>query len=114
MTTNNTPLMNQMVGASSPLLGTNTVPTGTHTMWHERADHVRHDEPMAFLRRHQPGERSPDFTNAAFITFLSDTLSIPREGVFANSATNATRPEADIDLYVAGPFDPERARADEP
>ena len=55
----------------------------------------------------------PDFTNAAFITFLPDTLSIPRMGVFANSATNATRPEADIDLYVAGPIDPNRLRPDQ-
>ena len=41
-----------------------------------------------------------DVTNAAFITFLPDTLSIPRMGVFADSTANATRPEADIDLYV--------------
>ena len=42
-----------------------------------------------------------DYTNAAFITFLPPTLSIPRMGVFASSLGNATRPEADIDLYVS-------------
>ena len=47
-----------------------------------------------------------DFTNAAFITFNSDTLAIPRMGVFADSTADSTRPEADIDLYVAGPNDP--------
>ncbi len=41
------------------------------------------------------------FTNAAFVTFIPDTLSIPRMGVFANFIGNATRPEADIDLYVS-------------
>jgi subtilisin-like proprotein convertase family protein len=40
------------------------------------------------------------YTNAAFVTFIPDTLSIPRMGVFADSQANATRPEADIDLYV--------------
>ena len=41
------------------------------------------------------------FTNAAFVTFIPDTLSIPRMGVFADTLTNATRPEADIDIYVS-------------
>ena len=47
-----------------------------------------------------------DFTNAAFITFNAATLSLPRTGVFADSTGDATRPSADIDLYVAGPGDP--------
>ena len=46
-------------------------------------------------------EISANFTNAAFVTFEPDTLSIPRKGVFADSEANATRPEADIDLYVS-------------
>ena len=55
MTTNNTPLMNQLVGASTPLLGTNTAArSGTNTIWGSNGvDHARHDEPMAFLRGHQ-------------------------------------------------------------
>ena len=41
------------------------------------------------------------YTNAAFVTFIPDTLSIPRMGVFTASQANATRPEADIDVYVS-------------
>src|ERR1700761_2967344 len=41
-----------------------------------------------------------DVTNAAFVIFLPDTASIPREGVFATSDANSTRPEADVDLFV--------------
>src|SRR6185312_1004139 len=41
------------------------------------------------------------FTNAAFATFLPPTLSIPPVGVGAPALSFATRPEADIDLYVA-------------
>ncbi len=37
---------------------------------------------------------------AAFVTFQPSELSVPRMGVFANPATEATRPQADIDLYV--------------
>ncbi len=47
-----------------------------------------------------------DFTNAAFLTFLPPNLAVPRMGVFEPSAELATRPEADIDLYVAPPTIP--------
>ncbi len=47
-----------------------------------------------------------DYTNAAFLTFLPTNLSVPRMGVFEPSADLATRPEADIDLYVAPPTIP--------
>jgi subtilisin-like proprotein convertase family protein len=107
------PLMNQLAGASTPLLGTNTIllttngtelngiqlggtnliTLGMTNQWH-------------FYVMTNPGPA--DFTNAAFITFDPDTLSIPRMGVFANPAGNnagsygnVTRPEADIDLYVS-------------
>ncbi len=111
--TTNAPLLNQLVGASTPLLGTNQIqltaggtelngieldPTnlafvtnlitlGMTNQWH-------------FYVVTNTG--ASDFTNAAFITFIPDTLSIPRMGVFAGSQDNATRPEADIDLYVSG------------
>jgi hypothetical protein len=105
--------MNQLAGASTPLLGTNTIllttngtelngiqlggtnliTLGMTNQWH-------------FYVMTNPGPA--DFTNAAFITFDPDTLSIPRMGVFANPAGNnagsygnVTRPEADIDLYVS-------------
>ena len=112
--TTNTALLNQFVGASSPLLGTNTIQLTTNgtelngiqlggtnivtlgmtNQWH-------------FYVVPNTGTNS-DFTNAAFITFIPDTLSIPRMGVFANPVGNSvnpygniTRPEADIDLYVS-------------
>jgi choice-of-anchor C domain-containing protein len=105
--TTNAPLMNQLAGASTPLLGTNTIQLTTNgtelngiqlggtniltlgmtNQWH-------------FYVVTNTGAGA-DFTNAAFITFIPDTLSIPRMGVFANSQANATRPEADIDLYVS-------------
>lgn len=41
------------------------------------------------------------FTNAAFVTFLPQTLSVPRMGVTnTEDTTQITRPEADIDLYA--------------
>ena len=106
------PYLDQLAGASTPLLGTNTIqlttngtqlnglqldPTnlpfvtnvltlGMTNQWH-------------FYVMTNPGPA--DFTNAAFITFIPDTLSIPRLGVFADSTADATRPEADIDLYVS-------------
>jgi len=107
VTTTNAPLLNQFVGASTPLLGTNTiqltaggtelngiqlggtnvlVTLGMTNQWH-------------FYVITNTG--AADFTNAAFITFIPDTLSIPRMGVFEDTVANATRPEADIDLYVS-------------
>ena len=90
--TTNTPLLNQFVGASTPLLGTNNLqltaggtelngiqlaPTnviltlGMTNQWH-------------FYVVTNTG--AADFTNAAFITFIPDTLAIPRMGVFAGFA----------------------------
>ena len=42
-----------------------------------------------------------DYTNAAFATFLPVNLSLPRLGANETNVGNATRPEADIDLYVS-------------
>ena len=100
-TSTNQPLFNQFVGAASPLLGTNTVQLGSvngqvtvgmTNQWHF---YVLTNNAL------DSSGVSTDVTNAVFITFDANTLSIPREGVFANSPTNATRPQADIDLYVA-------------
>ncbi len=89
-------LLNQHVGANTPLLGTNTVrlagttngvlTLGMTNQWHF----------YVFTN-------NTSFTNAAFLTFLPPTLSLPRMGVFAASDANSTKPEADIDLYVAPP-----------
>jgi subtilisin-like proprotein convertase family protein len=104
VTNTSTALLNQFVGANTPLLGTNAllftnavivsgetneqITIGMTNQWH-------------FYVVTNSINNSPDFTNAAIITFNPPTLSIPREGVFADSVANATRPEADIDLYVA-------------
>jgi subtilisin-like proprotein convertase family protein len=85
-------ILGQHVGASSPLLGTNTIPwppangqitIGTTNGWHF----------YVFTN-------TTSFTNAAFLTFLPPTLSEPRMGVRQSNPENATRFEADIDLYV--------------
>ncbi len=94
--TNATPLMNQFVGASSPLLGTNTVSFGANT---NELVTVGQTNQWHFYVVTNYGASS-DFTNAAFVTFLPPTAAIPRGGVFANSDANSTRPEADIDLFV--------------
>ncbi len=101
ITTTNSPLFNQMAGASSPLLGTNTIPLGTNTVWGTNSQlTVGMTNQWHFYVVTNDGP-SADFTNAAFITFQSSTLSIPRMGVNADSVPDATRPEGDIDLYVA-------------
>ncbi|HUZ08213.1 MAG TPA: LamG-like jellyroll fold domain-containing protein, partial [Candidatus Paceibacterota bacterium] len=94
--TNATPLMNQFVGASPPLPGTNIVQLGTNS--NEQVT-VGQTNQWHFYVVTNYGASS-DFTNAAFVTFLPPTAAIPRGGVFANSDANSTRPEADIDLYV--------------
>jgi len=87
---------NQLAGANTPLLGTNHVDavsnyTGTAVVtlgmtnqWHFYVV-----------------QNTTSFTNAAFVTFLPDTLSMPRMGVQADPTQNPTPPEANIDLYVA-------------
>ena len=101
----NTPLLNQFAGASTPLLGTNTVAPGAGFGFGANAiitlgmTNQWHFYVVTNLALDTNGA-SGDVTNAAFITFLPDTLSIPRMGVFAGSTANATRPEADIDMYV--------------
>jgi subtilisin-like proprotein convertase family protein len=105
VTTTNQPLLNQIAGASSPLLGTNTLTLGTNTIWGSNGVvTLGMTNQWHFYVVTNTG--ASDFTNAAFITFIPSTLAIPRTGVFADSTANATRPEADIDLYVAGPNDP--------
>src|SRR5260370_1346271 len=87
-------LLYQRAGASSPLQGLNTTPlpgglpgvitVGVTNQWHFFV--VSNDL---------------NFTNAAFVTFLPQDLSIPRMGVFEDSVGNATRIEADIEMYVS-------------
>jgi len=100
VTTTNQPLLNQFVGANTPLLGTNTTGLGTNTPWSSSgALTAGMTNQWHFYVATNTGPGS-DFTNAGFVTIQPLTLSIPREGVFAGSQANATRPQADIDLYV--------------
>ncbi len=99
--TTNSPLFDQFAGASSPLLGTNTLALGANTMWNSAGQvTIGQTNQWHFYVVTNTGPTA-DYTNAAFITFQSSTLSVPRMGVFAADAANATRPQADIDLYVS-------------
>ena len=106
VTTTNAPLMNQFAGANTPLLGTNALALGTNTVWGPNGQVVIgmtnqwHFYVVTNNAVDSNGNRG-DVTNAAFITFSSYDLSLPRTGVYADSVANATRPEADIDVYVS-------------
>ena len=110
--TTNQPLFNQIVGASSPLLGTNTLSLGAATQLIPQSNAPPIASILfatnAVLTIGETNQwhfyvvtNNTTYTNAAFITFLPATLSIPRMGVLADSLANATRPEADIDLFVS-------------
>ena len=90
-------LLNQIVGANPALLGTNTIPAGTNTVY---ATNAVITLGMTNQWHFYVVTNTTTFTNAAFITFLPNTLSVPRMGVYADTEANATQPEADIDLYV--------------
>ena len=89
--------VSQFAGANAPLLSTNylgfsnsvygpnaVMSIGQTNQWH------------FYVATNMTG-----YTNAAFITFNPNTAALPRMGVFAGSTPNSTRPEADIDIYVA-------------
>ena len=85
--------LDQLAGANTPLLGTNKVELGgTNELVTLGMTNQWHFYVVP---------NGTTFTNAAFVTFLPDTLAIPRMGVFADSDANSTQPEADIDLYVS-------------
>ncbi len=88
-------VINQTVGENTPLLGSNvgiddSVNTGIVNQWHF----------YVITNRVQPSCGCA-YTNAAFVTFLPSTLSIPRMGVNGGIPDEVTRQEADIDLYVS-------------
>ena len=98
--TTNQFLLNQFVGASTPLLGTNTIGLGSNTLWSASGQMTAGMTNQWHFYVVTNTGLAADYTNAAFATFEPPTLSIPRMGVFAGSQANATRPQADIDLYV--------------
>ena len=90
-------LLSQRVGAGTPILAANTIPLpsfsnasltiGDSNQW--RFYVITNDN---------------GFTNAAFFTSLSQTLSAGQVSTVSSAApftTNATRAQADIDLYVS-------------
>jgi subtilisin-like proprotein convertase family protein len=92
-------LLDQHVGANSPLMGTNTIQypvegdavitLGVTNQWH-----------------FYTVTNATNYTNAAFMTFSSMTLTLPRMGVTnVFNPTNATEPGANIDLYVSTDHD---------
>jgi subtilisin-like proprotein convertase family protein len=95
-------LLNQHVGAYSPLVGTEQVTVGTNTVWKDAGTNgvitmgATNQWHFYVLTNNTP------FTNAAFATFLAQTLAVPRMG-----PTNyilpeeATRVESDIDMFVS-------------
>lgn len=96
-------LFNQLSGASAPWLSTNFTLIapgqgfGTSAGFYPGQTNQWHFYVVT---------NTTSFTNAAFITFIPNTLALPREGVFAGSEANSTRPEADLDLFAAAPTDP--------
>ena len=104
----NTILLNQTVGANTPLLGTNIVGFTTNTV--DYGTNGQFYVGMTNQWHFYVVTNTTGFTNAAFITFGAVTLSIPRMGVFANSLANSTTPGADLDLMVTrGDTDPNAA-----
>jgi len=100
----NAPLLNQFVGASAPELNTNAVSFSgmpTNFLWTGTNGVVTLGQTNQWHFYVVTNTFAADFTNAAFVTFLPPTLAIPRGGAFAGSAANATRLEADIDMYVS-------------
>ena len=92
-------LLGQHVGASSPMISSNTVgypsegnaviTLGVTNQWH-------------FYMVTNTPVNGVVYTNAVFMTFSSLTLALPRMGVTNTlNPTNATEPEPNLDLYVS-------------
>ena len=103
-------LNNQFVGANTPLMGTNALLIGlTNSFTTNELNGVTNwqitigmtNQWHFYVVTNTLVSTNSAFTNAAFVTYIPDTLSIPRMGVFESTVSNATRPEADIDIYVS-------------
>ncbi len=93
-------LLNQHVGANSPLIGTNRVGVGnTVPIMGPVAGQITRGVTNQW--HFYMISNSTSFTNAAFLTFIPPTLADPRTGVNETDPNNATRQEADIELYVS-------------
>ena len=103
--TNGVPLIGERVGASSPLIGTNAVDLGSAGYSNAVLTVGMTNQWHFYIFTNYFTLTNANFTNIAFATFLSTTLADPRGGVLQNDTSdptaNATREEADIDLYVS-------------
>jgi subtilisin family serine protease/subtilisin-like proprotein convertase family protein len=97
---NGYPILNQHVGASSPLLGTNKI-SGSFGGWGPGAITAGETNQWRFyVMTNVFAATNTAFKYVAFVTFLPPDLSVSRMGTREYDDTNATRLEADIDLYV--------------
>ena len=88
----------QYIGSGAPLLNTNFINFPANSGYATNAVlYIGQTNQWHFYVM----TNTTSFTNAAFVIFQPNTLSIPREGVFAGYFNNATLPEANLDLYVA-------------
>jgi subtilisin-like proprotein convertase family protein len=88
-------VLGQRVGGNPTLVGTNIIPVGGGSTNGLITLGVTNQWHFYVLTNEQ------SYTNAAFVTILPPTLSIPRMGVNEDDVNNATRIEADIELYVS-------------
>lgn len=97
-------LLDQLVGANPPLEGTNTLSLTDQAQWGTNGEitvGIPNQWHFYVITNIQGSNALAPFTNAAFLTFDPSDLSIPPVGVNAPNLNDATRPEADIDLFVA-------------
>ncbi|HLP75887.1 MAG TPA: proprotein convertase P-domain-containing protein, partial [Candidatus Paceibacterota bacterium] len=95
-------LMNQHVGANPPLLSSGSVGLNTNTTWGAAGANGVISLGVSNQWHFYVITNTTTFSNAVFAVFLPPTLSIPRMGVTNyKRGEEATRVEADIDLYVS-------------
>jgi subtilisin-like proprotein convertase family protein len=91
---------NQLAGANAPWLSTSTVAFSAAVGFGTNASlQIGQTNQWHFF----VVTNTTQFSNSAFVIFSSKTLSVARMGVFADQATNATTPEADLNLFVSSP-----------
>lgn len=89
---------NQLAGANAPWLSTNNVAfAGASAYGTNAALFIGQTNQWHFF----VVTNTTSYTNAAFIIFLPQTQATPRMGVFEYTEENSTRPEADLNLFVA-------------
>ncbi len=99
----------QIVGANAPWLSTTNIGfgtnfgVGTNALYATNAVYYigQTNQWHFYVITNTFAVTNSAFTNAGFIIFIPNTQANPREGVYANSDANSTRPEAELDLFVS-------------